>query len=218
VDDLVTKGTDEPYRLFTSRAEFRLTLRQDNALQRVGPLAASRGLLTDDQRGVMEERLELADRVGDWLRSTNADPGRINPSLEEIGSSPLAEPTRLAILLRRPGVTGDLLLRTSDGAPAGEPVELEEVVAAVEMELKYAGYLERERVRADSLRRNADFAIPVDLEWSELASLSYEARQKLGRVRPHTLAQAARVPGVSPSDLQNLVMEVRKRRGSAAPG
>jgi tRNA uridine 5-carboxymethylaminomethyl modification enzyme len=214
VDDLVTKGTDEPYRLFTSRAEFRLLLRQDNALARLGPRAARRGLLTGGQRRRLEERLELAERVGGWLAGTNAAPERINSLLEEVGSAPIRQPTRLDALVRRPDVTLELLLRAVE-APAVEgtdAADLEEVFAGVEMEARYAGYLERERERAEALRRQTEFALPVDLPYPELVSLSTEARQKLERVRPATLGQAGRIPGISPSDLQNLVMEVRKRR------
>jgi tRNA uridine 5-carboxymethylaminomethyl modification enzyme len=211
VDDLVTKGTDEPYRLFTSRAEFRLTLRQDNALHRLAPLAAARGLLTDDQRRTMDARLELAERVGRWLRDTNASPAEANPVLEAVGSSPLREPTRLALLLRRPNVPAEALLDAVGGAPDAERALLVETLTGAEMELKYDGYLAKERQRAAALQRHAEFAIPADLPWAELLSLSFEARQKLDRIRPATLAQASRVPGVSPSDLQNLVMEIRKR-------
>ena len=223
VDDLVTRGTDEPYRLFTSRAEFRLVLRQDNALQRLGPLASARGLLTDAQRAVLESRLALAERAGGWLRGTNAAPAQVNPLLEEVGSSPIREPTRLSLLLKRPGVTAEALVRAVGGAPEAEETELADALVSAEMELKYEGYLSRERERADALQRQADFALPADLPYPALASLSFEARQKLERIRPATLAQAARIPGVSPSDLQNLVMEVRKRgRGdrvlSSAPG
>lgn len=217
VDDLVTRGTDEPYRLFTSRAEFRLVLRQDNALQRLGPLAAECGLLTDEQREVLERRLELTERIGAWLRSTNATPEQVNALLADAGSEPLREPTRLARILRRPGITADALAAAVGGAPldgvgAGSSDAATEALVTAEMELKYEGYLSRERDRAETLRRQADFALPDDLPWAELATLSYEARQKLERVRPATLAQAGRVPGVNPSDLQNLVMEVRKRR------
>ena len=211
VDDLVTKGTDEPYRLFTSRAEFRLTLRQDNALQRLGPIAAARGLLTDPQRRAMEERQELTERVGAWLRDTNASPAAVNPVLEAAGSSRIREPTRLSLLIRRPNVGGEALLDAVGGAPEAERPLLLETLAGAEMELKYDGYLVKERARAATLQRQADFPLPADLPWIELHSLSFEARQKLDRIRPATLAQASRVPGVSPSDLQNLVMEVRKR-------
>jgi tRNA uridine 5-carboxymethylaminomethyl modification enzyme len=216
VDDLVTRGTDEPYRLFTSRAEFRLVLRQDNALQRLGPLAAERGLLTAEQREVLERRLELAERIGAWLRTTNAAPEQVAGLLAEAGSEPLREPTRLARILRRPGITADALAAAVGGGPVSAEEEgAAEALVTAEMELKYEGYLSRERERAETLRRQADFALPDDLPYPELATLSFEARQKLERIRPATLAQAGRVPGVSPSDLQNLVMEVRKRRGAA---
>jgi tRNA uridine 5-carboxymethylaminomethyl modification enzyme len=211
IDDLVTKGTDEPYRLFTSRAEFRLTLRQDNALQRLGPIAAARGMLSDAQRRAMDERAQLADRVGAWLRDTNAPPAAVNPALAAAGSPTIHEPTRLALLVRRPNVSGEALLDAVGGAPDAERSLLLEALAGTEMELKYGGYIAKERARAAALQRHADFPLPADLPWVELHSLSFEARQKLDRIRPVTLAQASRIPGVSPSDLQNLVMEVRKR-------
>src|SRR5215210_6007919 len=212
VDDLVTRGTDEPYRLFTSRAEFRLVLRQDNALQRLGPIAAARGLLTEAQREVLERRLELTERIGGWLQSTNASPAQVNGLLAEVGSEPLREPTRLAKILRRPGVTAAALAAAAGGAPFDEEEDgVTEALVSAEMELKYEGYLSRERDRAEALHRQADFALPDDIPYLELATLSFEARQKLARIRPATLAQAGRISGVSPADLQNLVMEVRKR-------
>jgi tRNA uridine 5-carboxymethylaminomethyl modification enzyme len=213
IDDLVTKGTDEPYRLFTSRAEFRLLLRQDNAAERLGPLAAERGLLTEAQRRRLEERLELGRRVGEWLAATSVRPDRVNPLLERAGSAPVRQATRLASLLRRPEVDDALLVGAAEAPPfaADDAAGLREALAGAEMELRYAGYLERERERAEALRRQDGFPLPDDLPFPELLSLSTEARQKLSAVRPSTLGQAARVPGVSPSDLQNLVMEVRKR-------
>jgi tRNA uridine 5-carboxymethylaminomethyl modification enzyme len=211
VDDLVTRGTDEPYRLFTSRAEFRLTLRQDNALTRLGPIAERVGLLTPEQREVLHRRVEAEARVHAWLGSTNAVPAQVNGLLEGAGQAPIREPTRLAQLLRRPGVSAGALVAAAGGAPADDAPGFEEALAAAEMELRYEGYLARERERAESLRRQAEFPLPDDLFYPALESLSYEARQKLERIRPATLAQAGRVPGVSPSDLQNLIMEVRKR-------
>ncbi|MDB4950876.1 MAG: gidA [Gemmatimonadetes bacterium] len=218
VDDLVTRGTDEPYRLFTSRAEFRLTLRQDNALHRLGPIAAARGLLTEGQERALGERLELLERVSGWLDSTNISPAQANPVLGEVGSSPITEPTRLAALIRRPNVPAEKLAAAIDGGVEGDAEAVREALAAAEMELRYEGYLVRERERAAALQRQADFVLPPELEYDGLLSLSFEARQKLGRIRPHTLAQAGRVPGVSPSDLQNLVMEVRKRRAAPPVG
>ncbi|MBV9772742.1 MAG: tRNA uridine-5-carboxymethylaminomethyl(34) synthesis enzyme MnmG, partial [Gemmatimonadetes bacterium] len=212
IDDLVTRGTDEPYRLFTSRAEFRLTLRQDNALARLGPIAERVGLLTEEQRETLARRMESEERVRAWLGSTNAAPQQVNPLLEAAGQSPLREPTRLSVLLRRPGIAAAELVAAVGGAPDEGPGAFEEALAAAEMELRYEGYLVRERERAEALQRQAEFPLPDDLPYPELASLSFEARQKLERIRPATLAQAARIPGVSPSDLQNLVIEVRKRR------
>jgi tRNA uridine 5-carboxymethylaminomethyl modification enzyme len=216
VDDLVTKGTDEPYRLFTSRAEFRLTLRQDNALARLGPLAADRGLLTDGQKATLEERMRLAEEVDRWLTATNVSPAQADPVLQAAGSPALREPTRLSLLVRRPNVAIRDLIGAVGGGPQAEEHLLDAVLTTAEMELRYEGYLQKERVRAETLRRQADFPLPEVLPYPELESLSYEARQKLDRIRPATLAQAARIPGVSPSDLQNLVMEVRKRRDRVA--
>jgi tRNA uridine 5-carboxymethylaminomethyl modification enzyme len=219
VDDLVTRGTDEPYRLFTSRAEFRLTLRQDNALQRLGPIAAARGLLTEDQRVVMERRLELLERVGSWLHTTNVSPQQANPVLASVDSPAITESMRVEKLIRRPNVPAIALAEAMGGFPGkDDDAAVGEALATAEMELRYEGYLVRERQRAAATQRQADFALPTDLAYDGLVSLSFEARQKLARVRPATLAQAGRVPGVSPSDLQNLVMEVRKRRSSAVPG
>jgi tRNA uridine 5-carboxymethylaminomethyl modification enzyme len=143
----------------------------------------------------------------------------MNPLLEAAGSTPISQPTRLAALLRRPHLDTAALLDGVDEPPfaGAEPVELEEVLTGVEMELRYGGYVQRERERANSLRRQTSFPLPDDLAYPELLSLSTEARQKLDRVRPVTLGQAARIPGISPSDLQNLVMEVRKRALSGAP-
>jgi tRNA uridine 5-carboxymethylaminomethyl modification enzyme len=210
IDDLVTKGVDEPYRLFTSRAEFRLLLRQDNALRRLGPRAAQLGLLSDAQRRILETKLKRAEEAAAWASRTLVRPELVNGYLEAQGTTPIAEPTGLAKLARRPEVSLLDLLGpggpfASNGAP--DPDEL----AALEMEIKYAGYVAKERARAERLQRQAEFKLPADLPYLELASLSTEARQKLERIRPRTLAQAARIPGVSPSDLQNLMMEVRKR-------
>jgi tRNA uridine 5-carboxymethylaminomethyl modification enzyme len=215
VDDLVTKGTDEPYRLFTSRAEFRLLLRQDNAINRLGAIAERVGLLTGSQVRRLRLIEQTTMRARAWLRETSARPDRVNPLLEKVGSAPLREATSVANLLRRPGVTVGLL-KDAVEPPLGDSLDgLAEVLAGLEMEERYAGYITRERDRAEALRRSGDFPLPPGLPYAGLGSLSYEARQKLERVRPATLGQAGRIPGISPSDLQNLVMEVRKR-GNAA--
>ncbi|MGD8698879.1 MAG: tRNA uridine-5-carboxymethylaminomethyl(34) synthesis enzyme MnmG [Gemmatimonadales bacterium] len=211
IDDLVTRGVDEPYRLFTSRAEFRLTLRQDNALRRLGPIAASLGLLSDDQRRLLDERLEAEEKAKRWASEALADPQQVNDYLRARGTGSIAEPTPVAQLLKRPEVRVLELVSPEGPVPINGAPDLD-ALAAVEMDIKYAGYVAKERARAIRLRRQADFKLPSDLPYEQLASLSIEARQKLARVRPATLAQAARIPGVGPSDLQNLMMEVRKRQ------
>jgi tRNA uridine 5-carboxymethylaminomethyl modification enzyme len=210
IDDLVTRGVDEPYRLFTSRAEFRLLLRQDNAPRRLGPLALERDLLTEAQGERLSERLADEDRMMVWFRDTNISPADANPILDAAGSSPLTQPTRAADLLKRPRVAaGDLVELRGDAELEGVPPE---ILVAVEVELKYAGYVARERERAGRLREQAKFLLPKELEYSTLKTLSFEAREKLASVRPGTLAQAARIPGVSPADLQNLILEARRAR------
>lgn len=213
IDDLVTRGVDEPYRLFTSRAEFRLLLRQDNAPRRLGVLARDRGLLTVGQSEALARRLAEEDRVMVWFDRTSVTPAQANPILVAADSAPLSQPVRAAELLRRPRVSGHALLALSDEPPETELAG--EIVAAVEVELKYAGYVERERQRAARLRGQANFSLAEDLPYGDFVTLSFEAREKLVAVRPATLAQAGRIPGVSPADLQNLMLEVRKLRANA---
>jgi tRNA uridine 5-carboxymethylaminomethyl modification enzyme len=215
IDDLVTRGVDEPYRLFTSRAEFRLLLRQDNAHRRLGPLARDRGLLTEDQQASLSERLVAEDRVLVWFEETVVTPEVAAPVLRAAGSSELSEPTRAIELLRRPRVSA------ADVLGVARPEELDvpgaDVLAAVEVELKYSGYVARERARAARLRSQAEVTLPSDLPYEEFRTLSYEAREKLALVRPGTLAQAGRIPGVSPADLQNLLLEVRRYGRACRP-
>jgi tRNA uridine 5-carboxymethylaminomethyl modification enzyme len=211
IDDLVTRGVDEPYRLFTSRAEFRLLLRQDNAHRRLGPLARERGFLTEPQREELDRRVTQEDRVLAWFRTTTLAPAAVEELLDSAGSESVGEPTRAVDLLRRPRVGARALL----AAGGAQDMATDDAVATVEVELKYEGYVERERVRADKLRQYANFLLDNTLPYAEFATISHEAREKLARIRPQTLAQAGRIPGVSPADLQNLVLEARRWR---APG
>ncbi len=209
VDDLVTRGVDEPYRLFTSRAEFRLLLRQDNAVDRLGPVAGERGLLTESQEAALEKRLSERKAVKKWFQETKLDPDTVNPLLEREESSPLKEATRAAQLLRRPELDAAEL-----AVVGGAPFDAEgELLHAVQVEVKYEGYVERERKRAERLRQQASFALPEQAPFAEFATISREAREKLERIRPANLAQASRIPGVSPADLQNLILEVKRWKG-----
>ena len=212
IDDLVTRGVDEPYRLFTSRAEFRLILRQDNCLVRLGPVARRLGLLSDEESRVLDAHLESVERTRTWVEETRLRPEDVNPWLEEVGGAPISEMQPLKRLLRRPEVSLEDLLDT-DGPLAGLEID-PDARTTVEMETKYAGYIARDRERADSLRGRDQHPLPADANYLEFGSVSWEARQKLERVRPASLGQAARIPGISPSDLQNLLVEIRKRAPS----
>ena len=208
VDDLVTRGVDEPYRLFTSRSEFRLTVRQDNALRRLAPTAIELGMFDAREQRVVETRFAREVELERRARETALSPAQANTVLERASSAPIRQPTRVAELARRHGVTLGDLLRASDPSSDLDP----DALVTVELELKYAGYFERERVHADKLKRMSQLALPADLPYSEFRSLSTEARQKLAARRPTTLAQAAGIPGVSQSDLQNLLIELERRR------
>jgi len=213
IDDLVTRGVDEPYRLFTSRAEFRLLLRQDNAPGRLGPLARERGLLTNAQQVRLVERVSEERKMLRWFQDTTLRPEDVNEALRQADSSPIAEPTRAVDLLKRPRVEAQALL---DAAASGTALTADDsTLAAVQVELKYEGYVARERERADKLRRQANMLLHKDLPYLAMETLSFEAREKLARIRPETLAQAARISGVSPADLQNLLLEARRFRAEA---
>jgi tRNA uridine 5-carboxymethylaminomethyl modification enzyme len=209
----VTRGVVEPFRLFTSRSEFRLTVRQDNALRRLAPIATGLGMFDARETAVIERRFAHEVELNRLARETSLAPSRANELLERAGSAPIRQPVRVAELARRQGMgLGDLL------SAAGVSIEADhDTVTTVDLEIKYAGYFERERVQADKLRRLAQLALPVDLPYESFLSLSTEARQKLAVRRPATLAQAASIPGVSQSDLQNLMIELERRRRLSEP-
>ena len=211
IDDLVTRGVDEPYRLFTSRSEFRLTVRQDNALRRLGPIGLRLNIYTGAEGDVIGRRLESEDEAIRLAETTSIRPEAAATILSEAGSTPLAHATRIADVAKRQETSLRDLFQAVD---VGRDLNPEALVTA-DLEIKYAGYFERERTQADRMRRMGDFVLDTDLDYQEMRSLSFEARQKLASIKPQSLAQASRIPGVSPSDLQNLVIEVERRRRMA---
>jgi len=211
--EFFTRGVVESYRLFTSRAEYRLLLRQENALKRLGPVARGLGLLTDTEWTIVEKRLGDERHLAELADDVRLVPENANPHLSAVGERPISERQRVVDLVRRPGTDLRTLLEAAGAAPEGVDSE---AWLSTEIELRYEGYLARERESAARLSELADFPLAPDLPYLAMTSLSTEARQKLDRIRPESLGQASRVPGVSPSDLQGIVFEmVRRGRASA---
>jgi len=207
VDDLVTRGGDEPYLLFTSRAEYRLLLRQDNALRRMLPHAVVLGTLSPAELELANRRLDRENSLLNRLEETWISAPQANPVLSAMDSSPLTEPAKLADITKRPEVSLQDLLRALGWVDDPETME------CVSVELKYAGYVAKDRAGVARIRQLEEYPIPSDLDYAGLLSLSHESREKLQAIRPQSLGQASRVPGVSPSDIHNLVAEIARHGG-----
>ena len=209
IDDLVTKGVDEPYRMFTSRAEYRILLRQDDADMRLTPRAIELGLATQARAELLAEKIEERDRLIQFIEGYSIRPDKINPSLEQEGLVPLRQGCKLVDLVLRPQLS---LAQLAQFVPALAraieriPRRREEIVECAEILIKYRGYIERERQQAERLERLEYVFIPESLDYSSIQALSTEARQKLERIRPSTIGAASRIPGISPHDVSVLLV------------
>jgi tRNA uridine 5-carboxymethylaminomethyl modification enzyme len=204
IDDLVTKGTEEPYRMFTSRAEYRLLLRQDNADIRLTPLGRTWGMVDDERWDRLQEKVSHSKSIRDTLDTTSVQPEAINALLESKGTSGVATKVRLANLLSRPQlVLGDLL---PYAAMSSTDLADDEALLDAEIELKYAGYIAKEMEHVEKLSRLENTPLPSHLDYASMKALSHEARQKLATLRPETVGQASRVSGISPADISVLLV------------
>ncbi|MDE5887878.1 MAG: tRNA uridine-5-carboxymethylaminomethyl(34) synthesis enzyme MnmG [Muribaculaceae bacterium] len=215
IDDLITKGVDEPYRMFTSRAEYRILLRQDDADMRLTPIGHRIGLATDERYEVMVRKKEERDSLIEWCENCQVKMrDEVNSYLESLGTSPLSASTRLSELLKRPQLNFENLLpilpKLRKRIAAIEEKRREEIVEAAEILIKYGGYIDREREQAEKARRLEYVKLPDGMDYHSIQSLSTEARQKLDKLRPSTIGMASRIPGVSPADINILLIMLRR--------
>ena len=210
VDDLITKGVDEPYRMFTSRAEYRILLRQDDADLRLTERAYNIGLATKERYDQMCAKRDEINRIVEFAKGFSVKPALINDALEQLGTTPLREGCKLADLIERPQLTLENLSQHIKALKAEldktEPARKDEIIEAAEILMKYSGYISRERLIANKMKRLEDIRIKGRFDYNSLQSLSTECRQKLIKHDPETLAEASRIPGVSPSDINVLLV------------
>ncbi len=207
IDDLITKGVDEPYRMFTSRAEFRILLRQDNADIRLTELSYNIGLASEERMERLKNKIQAKDKLTDFISNFSCKPEYINPKLEELGTTPINQKTKLKKILMRPEV------HLKDIEQSIKPLqkeisqisENEEICEATEILIKYDGYIERERLLAEKMQRLENIKLH-DIDYDKIQSLSTEGRQKLNKIQPKTIGQASRISGVSPSDISVLLV------------
>ncbi|WP_148780943.1 tRNA uridine-5-carboxymethylaminomethyl(34) synthesis enzyme MnmG [Aquimarina intermedia] len=207
IDDLITKGTEEPYRMFTSRAEYRTLLRQDNADFRLTPKAFELGLADEQRMRRMEEKQQKSEAFVQFFKDTSVTPEEANPVLEEKNSSKINQSGKLFKLFARPQITLEDIKHFNTIASYIEEHNLDtEILEQTEIQVKYAGYIEKEKNNADKLNRLEDVKIPSNFDYTKLKSLSYEAREKMTKIKPATVSQASRISGVSPSDVSVLLV------------
>ena len=210
IDDLVTKGVDEPYRMFTSRAEYRILLRQDDADMRLTPVGYSIGLASEERFRLMESKRQQRDMLIQFCSEFSVKPALINDTLVSLGTAPLKQGVKLRDLITRPELgiftMAPHIAALQKAIDSIEEQRREEIVECAEILIKYDGYIERERMVAEKIRRLEDVRLEGRLDYSSIKALSTEARMKLEKIRPVTVAQASRIPGISPSDISILLL------------
>jgi tRNA uridine 5-carboxymethylaminomethyl modification enzyme len=209
IDDLVTKGVDEPYRMFTARAEYRILLRQDNADERLTRKGFEMGTVGKERIDSLEEKEELIKEVVDFLTEYSVSPEEINEQLVKLDTNPLTQKVKAINIAVRPQVQISALLswlKGSSDLKAVRSLRFAEIAESTEIKIKYEGYIQREKIVADKIKRLESLKIPEDVDYNELLSISTEGRQKLGRIKPVTVGQAGRISGVSPSDVNILLL------------
>ncbi|KQB36843.1 tRNA uridine 5-carboxymethylaminomethyl modification enzyme MnmG [Flavobacterium daejeonense] len=207
IDDLITKGTEEPYRMFTSRAEYRTLLRQDNADFRLTPMSYEIGLASEARLRRMERKLNESEKMVSFFKETSVTIGETNPILEAKESAPISQGDKMFKIFSRPQIDlEDMMKFEKVQAYVAENDLDEEILEQAEVQVKYSGYIEKERNNADKLSRLEDVKIPEDFDYNKIKSMSIEAKQKLNKIRPVTISQASRISGVSPSDISVLLI------------
>ena len=209
IDDLITKGTDEPYRMFTSRAEFRMLLRQDNADLRLTELSHKIGLASSDRLALVNRKKKQTQSFIDFLTNLSVVPEEVNPILSEKNSALIPQSMKLRKIYARPNITSaDILKLSKVSSYVKENSLSEDIIEQVEIQVKYSGYIEKEKVNAEKLQNLENISIPSKFNYNKLKSLSSEARAKLEEIRPKTLSQASRISGVSPSDISSMLVHM----------
>ncbi|KRD62854.1 tRNA uridine 5-carboxymethylaminomethyl modification protein [Flavobacterium sp. Root935] len=207
IDDLITKGTEEPYRMFTSRAEYRTLLRQDNADFRLTPMSYEIGLASEDRLRRMEQKLNESEKMVSFFKETSVSVAETNPILEAKESAPITQGDKMFKIFSRPQVELEDMVKFEKVASYIQENDLdEEIVEQAVIQVKYSGYIEKERNNADKLNRLEEVKIPENFDYNKIKSMSIEAKQKLSKIRPVTISQASRISGVSPSDISVLLI------------
>lgn len=209
IDDLITKGTEEPYRMFTSRAEYRTLLRQDNADFRLTPKGYQIGLASETRLRRMEEKFNASDSLVNYFKTNSIDPSEVNPLLENLGASPMPHSDKMFKVFSRPQLNFEDIQNFEQVRNYISEQNLDqEIIDQALIQVKYSGYIEKERQNADKLKRLENLIIPSNFDFDKIQSLSYEAKEKLKKIRPETVSQASRISGVSPADISVLLVHM----------